>query len=69
MNDVVINKLSQVLGYLRADNKRKKAEKGKLIAAAAGLGDEEFKAAEPSTKSKSSKEQRDKDADAVKNIE
>ena len=35
VNDVVIQKLSQVLSYLRADTKRKKAAKDKMIAEAA----------------------------------
>jgi IK cytokine len=37
VNDVVIQKLSQVLSYLRADTKRKKAAKDKMIAEAAKI--------------------------------
>lgn len=38
VNDVVIQKLSQVLGYLRADNKRKRAARDKMITDASGSG-------------------------------
>ena len=43
VNDVVIQKLSQVLSYLRADTKRKKAARDKMIAEAATVDPEQKK--------------------------